>query len=1436
MVDSPHKSATEADCCKTKKGCGSLAKTRKCKKPPGEKQKRTRRIFRSSSSKSRGMKSALTPPVPTPKSVVSPMISVRTDPCKEYTELLEKRRNVNREVMDKNKQCEDFLYSTVQKYFNLDNGIKTTYRDLLNALMHLYKENKAKNPEFFMTLHDFIQMFAKSTMEKLKFKRQHVFEAMCKLLLLFNYDNGDLGTNKQFYSSLEELVKNPDMKPQQREDILTQKVNESSRGGVVDILFRTEVKVSTNNCKEGWSCDCENAANTTTATSKPETTAKLIMIQNKYYDLEKTNNKDEYDVAKIYASSQQLQHNREPDLEKQIVLMVNNKNALDSKLTRNKGLIHSIYGVKELEDWFRKMLYDLYSSENVDSYIAEKLGKQTKEHPVLYPRFHQQYFTNTTLSYNKEGYRLFIWGAVPRSGKSYMIGDFITNSNKRLPREQDNDIVIILGAKTETEGQFIKMFCEYSNFDDYGIIVASSTPEKCAGRQLNKHKFKNIYIFSQEWFKTGKINAETNTFIPKSVSENNKFKPLFDKGKIDIYFDEIHKGGSTDKAENILNAFHKADVKIDIFVMVSATFAKPNIRYSSADTIDKDKKRIKVIEWSYEDQQMMKKMETETSKQIMINSKKNTVNDELIETMESVELEKVFHMYKELYGPDYYLTTIAKEYAKHPELVIVSPEVLKTFKTSNDEPIDIRTCFIRNLKCNACASVQTKQQLQDPANIFNDVGRVNDLLQYISGKNTYVIDQTSVYSYLRKIGAPTRDRPHTELWFLPDKDLYANADLCKQDKVCKQIDKEDNQDEEDSEKSALPNIEPLTRGLAFLLMNNEYFKRNYNVLIVQNTKPNYKTQNGIVWKADDIFPESTIQTTLDSKNLSKTIKEFETKTYSQGKSLIVLTGAKLRLGISLPCADIAFNFDDIHSIDNNYQTIFRVLTEREYTPKPYGYYVDFNKDRAITFLYDYNATYGSGKNKMNKRGRTEALQSLMFMFNYNGLGLVNRNTSTELNMYNRLIKELRLDEASYITYMSKTNVIKNNLRKHIGNLSVDVLKELKRIVHIEKVKKNTRKPDIIKTGNPILPNEGNAGEGNDSGEEEHNASVEEHNVGEEDSDFKTLVDNMVETLPSVVALLALFSNKEDFDCATLEQCIIHCISDIDKLVNTVCTCETDNVLVCYLNHVNNENPRYTKALIIRLLGVINDILHNPENDQINVILNNIFSDIKETMVSKNAGLIFSMTPEDIQNKIEEYLQVRSDAKDKFGEVFTPAALIEEMLDKLPKSVWSDPDKKWLDPANGIGNFPMIVYKKLDEGLKKVMPDDTKRRNHIVKNMLYMSEISPRNIKIAKKIFGENANICCCDFLNDAQRNKCFEKWGVNTFDIIMGNPPYNSGGIRAKSTDKRNHNKDAQEDAKTIWPDFVKKSLELLEKDSGYLLFIHPASWIGFKSSNGEMF
>ena len=128
--------------------------------------------------------------------------------------------------------------------------------------------------------------------------------------------------------------------------------------------------------------------------------------------------------------------------------------------------------------------------------------------------------------------------------------------------------------------------------------------------------------------------------------------------------------------------------------------------------------------------------------------------------------------------------------------------------------------------------------------------------------------------------------------------------------------------------------------------------------------------------------------------------------------------------------------------------------------------------------------------------------------------------------------------------------------------------------------------------------------------------------------------------------------------------------------------------------------------------------------------------------------------------------MRKVEKDKNGEVFTPTSLIKEMLDKLPKSVWKNKDLKWLDPANGSGNFPMIVYSKLMDGLKTIIPDKRKRSDHIIKNMLYMVELNEKNVAISRKIFGSDANIACANFLTEEDKwKRKFE--GVYTFDVII---------------------------------------------------------------------
>ena len=194
-----------------------------------------------------------------------------------------------------------------------------------------------------------------------------------------------------------------------------------------------------------------------------------------------------------------------------------------------------------------------------------------------------------------------------------------------------------------------------------------------------------------------------------------------------------------------------------------------------------------------------------------------------------------------------------------------------------------------------------------------------------------------------------------------------------------------------------------------------------------------------------------------------------------------------------------------------------------------------------------------------------------------------------------------------------------------------------------------------------------------------------------------------------------------------------------------------------------------------------------------------------------------LTPESIRDFIigkTDTLIVRPGEKKEFGEVFTPVSLINEMLNKLPEHVWTNRDLKWLDPAAGIGNFPMVVYERLMCGLESVIPTSSERRDHIIQNMLYMVEFNRESCDEITRTFGTAANLFHGDSINDVVRFNKLEDV-TSQFDVIVGNPPYNAP---QKSQGKPGG-------GSTLWNQFVDKSLDEWLKPGGYMTFVHPSGW-----------
>lgn len=214
------------------------------------------------------------------------------------------------------------------------------------------------------------------------------------------------------------------------------------------------------------------------------------------------------------------------------------------------------------------------------------------------------------------------------------------------------------------------------------------------------------------------------------------------------------------------------------------------------------------------------------------------------------------------------------------------------------------------------------------------------------------------------------------------------------------------------------------------------------------------------------------------------------------------------------------------------------------------------------------------------------------------------------------------------------------------------------------------------------------------------------------------------------------------------------------------------------------------------------------------------------------------------------------------EVFTPPTVVNQMLDRLPESLWQDKNAKFLDPVCKSGVFLREIAKRLIKGLELQIPDLQERLNHIFSQQLYgvaITEItallSRRSLYCAKRANGEYS--VCTSFENEegnifkpktehiwadgkctecgANRNELdrgeylesyayafihpsqlYKEWDIKKmkFDVIIGNPPYqlgvgNNGGNRSK--------------AKAIYHQFIEQAIKL---DPKYVVMITPSRWM----------
>ena len=207
----------------------------------------------------------------------------------------------------------------------------------------------------------------------------------------------------------------------------------------------------------------------------------------------------------------------------------------------------------------------------------------------------------------------------------------------------------------------------------------------------------------------------------------------------------------------------------------------------------------------------------------------------------------------------------------------------------------------------------------------------------------------------------------------------------------------------------------------------------------------------------------------------------------------------------------------------------------------------------------------------------------------------------------------------------------------------------------------------------------------------------------------------------------------------------------------------------------------------------------------------LFLKVKNMMKDETLGKYHYS--KEIVKMLREYVKVGEVEKKAFGEVMTPIYMVQEMLDTLPKSTWSNPNIKFLDPCAGVGIFPSIIVNRLMYGLKEFEPNEELRYKHIVENQLFVGELQAKNMFLFLCAFDPEdkyaLNIYNGSFLDEGFDNHMKGVWEVDKFDVIAMNSPYQT------PIDGNNR-------MKTLYNLFIGKSLELSEK----VLSIHPSRWM----------
>ena len=566
-------------------------------------------------------------------------------------------------------------------------------------------------------------------------------------------------------------------------------------------------------------------------------------------------------------------------------------------------------------------------------------------------------------------------------------------------------------------------------------------------------------------------------------------------------------------------------------------------------------------------------------------------------------------------------------------------------------------------------------------------------------------------------------------------------------------------------------------GTSYPFKNNGEFSVVKSILLfLPNIAVQYKLKSLLeeLESYDDFNIHITNSNEYSSNQLIKRIRrEFK----SGDKRSLILAVDQLTTGITLDDCDMVVLMNDWRSVDKYVQASFRCQSPRE--GKENCWVLDFNAARSFELMWEYQNIIS----KNNGKGIAENIKEwveCVNIFNRIEGEMIKVDFDGFNNEYNKSV--LERPRFNYQSVILQDKLGHDNISKALMAIGI-------------KGGSSSSDEDLNDDGIDKGKSKKGGNVGGKKGEKKEEISqVKLMEIA------KALVDKTM-----LLSIFTYFKHDNVDDCfKSLEEdnTIVKGIGDLERKMYL-------ETLLLGMNDVDKVDLSVIKFIYDNIFDkeIVNKKIYL-FNQNVNLIYNSI---------GENPGIISDMLG-NLMELVDSYLKPSNTEKKMLGEVFTSLELVEEMLDKLPVEVWSNPELKFLDPANGIGNFPVILVKKLMEGLKDWQPDSELRLKHILENQIYVCELQSKNMFIYLQLFdSENKyklNFHRGSFL-DENFKYVMKEWGVDKFDVVVGNPPYNND---QKAEGKRGG-------GSTLWDKFVIKVLNSFLKENGYLVFVHPTLW-----------